>query len=100
MARSFSRSKRILAVALGLVAVAALSSAAQAFTFDNQTTAGSSSGSSNYTNPARSRMLTNNGDGQTTIRNGNTSLQFGTPPSLTDQRYYPEQLFQPNRPNN
>jgi hypothetical protein len=102
MAQSRSRANRMLAVALGILAVAALSSAAQAFTFDNQTTAGaSSSGSSSYTNPAQSRMLTNNGEGQRTIQQGNTTLQFGSRPSLTDERYYPEQLFQPNgRPQN
>jgi len=72
-------------------------SSAQAFTFENQTTVNGNS-SSNFNDPAQSRFSTGNNNGQTTIKQGNTTLQLGSQRSLTDQRYYPEQLFSPNRP--
>ena len=89
---------RVLAATLAAAfGVGILASAAQAFTFENQTTAGGSS-TSNLNNPATSRFSTGSNNGQTTIRQGNTTFQFGQQRSLTDQRYYPEQLFSPNRP--
>jgi hypothetical protein len=82
-----------LAAALGL----GMLSSAQAFTFENQTTVNGNS-SSNYNDPATSRFSTGGNNGQTTIKQGNTTFQFGSQRSLTDQRYYPEHLFSPNRP--
>lgn len=84
-----------LAAALG---VGMLASAAQAFTFEDQTTANGNSSSSNYTNPAQSRFSSGGSNGQTTIKQGNTTFQFGGQQRPSDQRYYPEQLFSPNRP--
>jgi len=83
-----------LAVAFGL---GVLATAARAFTFEDQSTANGNS-SSNLNSPSTSRFSTGSNNGQTTIRQGNTTLQFGGQRSLTDQRYYPEQLFSPNRP--
>jgi hypothetical protein len=68
---------------------------AQAFTFENQTTVNGNN-SANYNNPADSRFSTGSNNGQTTFKQGNTTFQFGSQRSLTDQRYYPEQLFSPN----
>jgi len=81
----------------GLVLGLGMLSSAQAFTFENQTTVNGNS-SSNFNDPAQSRFSTGNNNGQTTIKQGNTTLQLGSQRSLTDQRYYPEQLFSPNRP--
>jgi hypothetical protein len=68
---------------------------AQAFTFDN-TTNTKSDGSARYTDPDSRRFSTGSNNGQTTFKQGNTTFQFGSQRSLTDQRYYPEQLFSPN----
>jgi hypothetical protein len=68
---------------------------AQAFTFEGQTTVTGTS-SSNYNNPVDSRFSSGGNSGQTTIKHGNTTLQFGGQRSLGDSRYYPEQLFNPN----
>jgi hypothetical protein len=86
-----------LAAGLGLTLGLGMLSSAQAFTFENQTTVNGNS-SSNFNDPAQSRFSTGNNNGQTTIKQGNTTLQLGSQRSLTDQRYYPEQLFSPNRP--
>lgn len=67
---------------------------AQAFTFEGQTTVTGTS-SSNYNNPVDSRFSNGGNNGQTTIKQGNTTLQFGGPRSSGDSRYYPEQLFSP-----
>ena len=71
-----------------------LAAPAQAFTFENQTTVSGNS-SANYDNPAQSRFSSGDRSGQTTIKQGNTTLQFGGQ-RQSDQRYYPEQLFSPN----
>ena len=83
-----------LAAALG---VGMLASAAQAFTFEDQTTANGNS-SSNLNNPSTSRFSSGGSNGQTTLKQGNTTFQFGGQQRPSDQRYYPEQLFSPNRP--
>jgi hypothetical protein len=67
---------------------------AQAFTFDN-TTNTKSDGSARYTDPD-SRFSNGGNNGQSTYKFGNSTLQIGRQRSLTDQRYYPEQLFSPN----
>lgn len=92
------RSRLALAATLAAALGVGMSFAAQAFTFDNQTTVNGNSSSSNYTNPAQSRFSSGGGNGQTTIKQGNTTFQFGGSPRASDQRYYPEQLFSPNRP--
>lgn len=83
-----------LAAALG---VGMLASTAQAFTFEDQTTVNGNSSSSNLNSPSTSRFSSGGSNGQSTIKQGNTTFQF-TGPRQSDQRYYPEQLFSPNRP--
>lgn len=85
------------AFALALLAASLFANGAQAFTFEDQTTANSNS-SSNLNNPSTSRFSSGGSNGQTTIKQGNATFQFGGQQRPSDQRYYPEQLFSPNRP--
>ncbi len=66
---------------------------AQAFTFENQTTVTGNS-SANYSNPADTRFSTGSNNGQTTFKQGNTTLQFGGQRSF-NQRYNADRLFDP-----
>ena len=91
-------SRLALAVTLAAALGVGMSFAAQAFTFEDQTTVNGNSSSSNYTNPAQSHFSSGGSNGQTTIKQGNTTFQFGGQQRPSDQRYYPEQLFSPNRP--
>lgn len=71
--------------------------AAQAFTFHDQPSTGSSNNSANFSDPAsrtKSRMTGDSGDGST-IRNGNTTLQFGTRQS-SGQRSPADRYFSPD----
>jgi hypothetical protein len=69
--------------------------AAQAFTFDN-TTNTSSDGSARYVDPdSRLTGGNNRSDGPTTIRNGNTTLQFGAPRE-SSRNFNTDSMFQPN----
>jgi hypothetical protein len=77
-----------VAAALGLALVAA--PAAQAFTIDDQSNT-NSNGSAKYVDP--DQQISRFG-GQTTIKQGNTTLQFGPQRSL-DQRYNSERMFNP-----
>ena len=86
---------RVLIVAgvLGLAFSAA--SVAQAFTIDDQSAAASNN-AARLADPA-ARLSGDNSDGKTVIRNGNTTLQFGSQrPSSFDQRYNTERMFNPN----
>ncbi len=83
-------------VAGGIGFVILAGSAAQAFTFNDQPSTGSNNGA-NFSDPAdrtKSRMTGNSGD-RSTIRNGNTTLQFGTRQS-SDQRSPADRYFNPN----
>jgi hypothetical protein len=83
-----------IARAIGIVMLAG--SAAQAFTFNDQPSASSNDGSK-FADPAdrtKSRMTGGSGD-KTTIRNGNTTLQFGTRES-SDQRGHTDRYFNPD----
>lgn len=80
------------AAAFGLAVLAA--PAAQAFTLDNQA-ATNSDGSAKYVDPDTRVSRFGNAEGQTTIRQGNTTLQFGRPQSF-DERYNPDSMFNPN----
>ncbi len=86
---------RVALLATVMGAGVMLASAAQAFTFEGQTTANGGSGS-NLDTPAASRLSPGTSDGQTTIKQGNTTFQFGRQRSLTDDSYYPSQLFGPS----
>ena len=78
----------VFAAAFGLAVLAA--PAAHAFTMDNQSNT-NSDGSARYADPDE---RFSNSNGQTTTRQGNTSLQFGTRPSF-DQRYDNSRMFDP-----
>ena len=93
----FCRRRRIagmIAAAAGIVMLAG--SAAQAFTFNDQPSTGSNNGAkfADPTERAKSRMTGESGD-RTTIRNGNTTLQFGGRES-SDQRSPTDRYFNPD----
>jgi hypothetical protein len=68
---------------------------AHAFTIDEQSNT-NSDGSAKYVDPdARVSRFGSGNDGQTTIRQGNTTLQLGSQPSF-DQRFNKQQMFEPN----
>jgi hypothetical protein len=79
----------VFAAAFGLAVLAA--PAAHAFTMDNNTNT-NSDGSARYTDP--DERFSGNGNGQTALRQGNTTLQFGSRPSF-EQRYDNSQMFDP-----
>ncbi len=82
----------VLAAAFGLAMLAMLAPpAAQAFTMDNQANS-NANGSARYTDP--DEQFSGSGDGQTVIRQGNTSIQFGQGQSF-DQRYSTDRMFNP-----
>ncbi len=84
-----------VAVAAAFGASLLAAGAAQAFTFDN-TTNTNSDGSARYTDPdARLTGGDNRGDGPATIRNGNSTLQFGAP-RTSDRNFNTDSMFQPN----
>lgn len=93
----FGRSRKtagMMAGAVGLVLLAG--SAAQAFTFNDQPSSSGSNGAT-FADPAdrtKSRMTGDSGD-RSTLRNGNTTLQFGTRQS-SDQRSPADRYFNPN----
>jgi hypothetical protein len=78
------------AAALGLALVAA--PVAQAFTIDNQSNT-NSDGSAKYVDP--DQQISRFGSGPGIVRQGNTTFQFGVQPSLSDQRYNADRMFQP-----
>lgn len=68
--------------------------AALAFTIDNQTVT-NSDGAARYNN--RDGTVSRYGnDGKTSIKQGNTTLQFGTHRRGSDLNFNPERMFQPN----
>jgi lipopolysaccharide export system protein LptA len=76
--------------AFGLALVAA--PAAQAFTFDNSANT-NSDGSAKYVDPDENVSRFGSG-GQTTLKQGSTTLQFGAPRSFND-RYDSNRMFNP-----
>jgi opacity protein-like surface antigen len=83
----------VAAAALGVALMAA--SAAQAFTFENQTTPGGASQNFSGTD-SRFSTGTNNGNSSSPVRpgfnSGNGSLRFNAQPSF-NQRYNSERMF-------
>ena len=71
--------------------------AAHAFTMEGTTVTGSD-GSAKYLDPDNKVSRFGNGDGKTTIQQGNTTFQFGGQSQSFDQRYNPNQMFNTNRP--
>ena len=86
---------RVLIVAGALGLALSATSVAQAFTIDDQSTAASNN-AARLADPA-ARLSGNSSDGgPVTIRQGNTTLQFGSQrPSSFDQRYNTERMFNP-----
>jgi hypothetical protein len=80
----------VLAAAFGAAMLAA--PVAHAFTIDNQANT-NSDGSARYTDP--DSRFSNSGSGGTTIRQGNTTIQFGGQQGSFDQRYNPNRMFDP-----
>lgn len=77
---------------LAFAAAMALGSAAHAFTFES---AQGVTGGQGLVDPdSRFNSGQDNGNGQSTIRNGNTTLQFGSRGSA-NQNYNPNNLFNP-----
>jgi hypothetical protein len=77
-----------IAAACGMALLTA--SAAHAFTIENQ-------GATDQAAAARldpDRKFSNSGNGQSTLKQGNTTLQFGARPSF-NQRYDNNRLFDP-----
>lgn len=94
MTRSVSYRRRALGFAAASSLVLALSSAAHAFTFESAQ--GVTGGQALVDPDSRFNMQGNNGtgNGQTTIRQGNTTLQFGSRGSA-NQNFNPNNLFDP-----
>jgi hypothetical protein len=80
----------MLAAAFGLALLAA--PAAHAFTIDEQSNT-NSDGSARYTDP--DSRFSGTGNGQTTLKQGNTTIRFGGQQGSFDQRYNPSQMFEP-----
>ena len=80
----------VLAAALGLAVLAA--PAARAFTIDNRANT-NADGSARYTDP--DARFSGNGDGQTIIRQGDTTIHFGQGQSF-EQKYNTDRMFNPN----
>ena len=80
----------VLAAAFGLALLAA--PAAHAFTIDDQSNT-NSDGTARYTDP--DARFSNSGNGQTTIRQGNTTFRFGGQMGTFDQRYDSNRMFDP-----
>jgi len=91
------RSIALLAAVFGAVVLTA--SVAQAFTFSDQPSGGSSDSATKFTDPAdraKSRMNMNGNTGdRTTIQGGNTTFQFGGRESF-EQRYDSNRMFSPD----
>jgi hypothetical protein len=83
----------IIAGALGLILLAA--PIAQAFTIDEQSNT-NSNGSAKFSDPESRLLGTDNGNGPTTIRNGNTTLQFGSQRPGADRNFNTDRIFNPN----
>lgn len=80
------------AAAFGLAILAA--SAAQAFTIDDKSTT-NSDGSAKYVDP--DARFSGTGNGQTVIRNGNSTFRFGPAQQRTvDDRGATDRMFNPN----
>ena len=78
------------AAAFGLALL--IAPAAHAFTIDDQSNT-NSDGTARYTDP--DARFSNSGNGQTTIRQGNTTFRFGGQMGTFDQRYDSNRMFDP-----
>ena len=85
--------KLSLAAAAGCILVIFAAPAANAFTMDNQSNT-KAGGGARYTDPDAQFDGSSATSGQKTLRNGNTTFQFGSQPSF-EQRYDQNKLFDP-----
>ena len=84
----------LFAAAFGLALLAV--PLAQAFTIEDQSSTASNN-AARLADPASRLTGNGNGNGGTTIQQGNTTLQFGSGrPSSFDSRYNIERMFNPN----
>ncbi len=81
----------IVAGALAL----ALAGSARAFTIDNQSNT-NADGSAKFSDPDERFSGGSNANGPTTYKNGNMSLQFGSPQSHPDRDFNTDRMFNPN----
>jgi hypothetical protein len=82
-----------LAAAAAFTVAILAASAAQAFTLDDKSNT-TSNGSARYTDPDAQFSGTGSGSGSTTLRQGNTTFQFGPAGQGSfDQRYNPNRMF-------
>jgi hypothetical protein len=89
--RHFRHGLAVLAAAFGLALLAA--PLAHAFTFENESTS-NPDGTSKFSDPEQQvSHFSGQGSGQTTIREGNTTLTFG--PRDSGDRYSTDHLFDP-----
>ena len=86
------------AFALALLAASLLAHRAQAFTFEDKGSGDKTNLSSGLADPDPSDRLTSRFDSgkQTIIKRGNTTIYFGGQPQSFDQRYNPDNMFNPN----
>ncbi|HEX5210608.1 MAG TPA: hypothetical protein VFW22_02585 [Pseudolabrys sp.] len=80
----------LVAAVFGMAVLA--TPAARAFTIDNQSNS-NADGSARYTDP--DARFSGSADGKTTIRQGNTTIQFGGSQSF-QQKYNADHMFNPN----
>jgi hypothetical protein len=92
-ALTFAAALGLFAAALGLPLLAAPNfvGLAHAFTLDNQSNT-NSDGSAKYVDP--DAQVSRFGTGPGTIKQGNTTIQFGSQRSF-DQRYNADRMFEP-----
>jgi hypothetical protein len=83
------------AAALGLALLAA--PAAQAFTIEDHSTSNPGGAARLYDQDGRASRFGSTNDGKTTIRDGNSTLQFGGQ-QRGDRYFNPDRMFEPNRP--
>lgn len=87
----------IFAAAFGLALLAApmATTLAHAFTIDDQSNT-NSDGSAKFADPnAPTTRFGSSSGSQTTIRQGNSTFQFGPQRSLSDERYTKDRMFDP-----
>jgi len=83
----------MLAAAFGLALLG--SPAAQAFTIDDRSNT-NPDGIAKFSDTDARRFGSSTDSGKTTIKQGNTTLQFGRQRSLSDERYNVDRMFNPN----
>ncbi len=85
--------KYLLALSVAFALALSAAPAAQAFTLDNSSNT-TSNGTARYSDPDEQFSGSSSGSGKTTMRQGNTTFQFGPAGQGSfDQRYNPNRMF-------